>query len=68
MWAIYAIVALYLAFFSYRHGLPLTCGSALYPIIGDRIYGPVGQARLRIFAVIARSLALRHHWVTVFCR
>ncbi|CDN85179.1 Glycine betaine transporter BetP [Escherichia coli O25b:H4-ST131] len=37
-WAIYAIVALILAFFSYRHGLPLTLRSALYPIIGDRIY------------------------------
>ena len=43
-WAIYAIVALILAFFSYRHGLPLTLRSALYPIIGDRIYGPVGHA------------------------
>lgn len=30
-WAIYAIVALILAFFSYRHGLPLTLRSALYP-------------------------------------
>lgn len=50
-WAIYAIVALILAFFSYRHGLPLTLRSALYPIIGDRIYGPVGHA-VDIFAVI----------------
>ncbi|WP_142257188.1 BCCT family transporter, partial [Klebsiella pneumoniae] len=36
-------------FFSYRHGLPLTLRSALYPIIGDRIYGPVGHA-VDIFA------------------
>lgn len=50
-WAIYAIVALILAFFSYRHGLPLTLRSALYPIIGDRIYGPIGHA-VDIFAVI----------------
>lgn len=50
-WAIYAIVALILAFFSYRHGLPLTLRSALYPIIGERIYGPVGHA-VDIFAVI----------------
>ncbi|WP_171992514.1 BCCT family transporter, partial [Klebsiella pneumoniae] len=50
-WAIYAIVALILAFFSYRHGLPLTLRSALYPIIGDRIYGPLGHA-VDIFAVI----------------
>lgn len=50
-WAIYAIVALILAFFSYRHGLPLTLRSALYPIIGDRIYGPMGHA-VDIFAVV----------------
>ena len=36
-WAIYAIVALVLAYFSYRHNLPLTLRSALYPLIGDRI-------------------------------
>lgn len=50
-WAIYAIVAIILAFFSYRHNLPLTLRSALYPIIGDRIYGPIGHA-VDIFAVI----------------
>lgn len=50
-WAIYAIVALILAFFSYRHGLPLTLRSALFPIIGERIYGPIGHA-VDVFAVI----------------
>ncbi|MGI0115389.1 choline BCCT transporter BetT [Zooshikella sp. RANM57] len=50
-WAIYAIVALILAFFSYRHSLPLTLRSALYPMIGEKIYGPIGHA-VDIFAVI----------------
>src|SRR3546814_17272344 len=50
-WAIYAIVGLTLAFFSYRHGLPLTLRSSLYPLIGDRIYGPLGQA-VDSFAII----------------
>ncbi|MBO1924847.1 choline BCCT transporter BetT [Thiomicrorhabdus sp. 6S3-12] len=50
-WAIYAIVALILAFFSYRHGLPLTLRSALFPLIGERIYGPIGHA-VDVFAVI----------------
>ncbi|WP_417656923.1 BCCT family transporter [Pseudidiomarina aestuarii] len=50
-WAIYAIVALILAFFAYRHGLPLTLRSALYPLIGDRIYGPIGHV-VDVFAVI----------------
>lgn len=56
-WAIYAMVALILAFFSYRHGLPLTLRSALYPMIGDRIYGPIGNA-VDIFAVISTILGI----------
>ncbi len=50
-WAIYAIVAIILAFFAYRHNLPLTLRSSLYPIIGDKIYGSIGNA-VDIFAVI----------------
>lgn len=50
-WAVYAVIGLSLAYFSYRHGLPLTMRSALYPIIGDRIYGPIGNA-VDTFAVI----------------
>ncbi|MGC3182745.1 BCCT family transporter, partial [Pseudomonas aeruginosa] len=50
-WAIYAIVALILAFFSYRHGLPQTLRSALYPLIGERNFGPIGHA-VDIFAII----------------
>ncbi|GAA4891608.1 choline BCCT transporter BetT [Ferrimonas pelagia] len=51
-WAIYALVALMLAFFAYRHNLPLTLRSALHPLIGDRIYGPIGHA-VDIFAIIS---------------
>src|SRR5699024_7216554 len=36
-WAIYAMVALILGFFCYRHGLPITLRSVLYPMIGERI-------------------------------
>lgn len=43
-WAIYAIVALALALFSYNKGLPLTLRSAFYPILGERIWGPWGHA------------------------
>ncbi|MYM62678.1 choline BCCT transporter BetT [Pseudomaricurvus sp. HS19] len=50
-WAIYAVVALSLAYFAFRHGLPLTIRSALYPLIGDRIHGPIGHA-VDIFAVL----------------
>ncbi|MGA9664094.1 MAG: choline BCCT transporter BetT [Pseudomonas alloputida] len=50
-WAIYAIVALILAYFSFRNGLPLTLRSALYPLIGERIYGPIGHA-VDVFAIL----------------
>jgi len=50
-WAMYAIVALILAYFAYRHDLPLTLRSSLYPLIGDKIYGPWG-AMIDIFAIL----------------
>ncbi|SMP65799.1 choline/glycine/proline betaine transport protein [Desulfonatronum zhilinae] len=50
-WAIYAVVAISLAYFSYRHDLPLTIRSAFYPLIGDRIYGPIGHA-VDVFAIL----------------
>ncbi|MEP1868242.1 MAG: BCCT family transporter, partial [Paraglaciecola sp.] len=51
-WAIYAVVALVLAYFSFRLNLPLTLRSALYPLIGDRIYGWAGHV-VDIFAVVS---------------
>ncbi|OCC23342.1 choline transporter [Croceicoccus estronivorus] len=50
-WAIYIVVGLSLAYFSFRRGLPLTIRSALYPLIGHRIDGPIGHA-IDIFAVL----------------
>jgi len=43
-WGVYCIVGCALAYFHYRKGLPLSIRSALYPIIGERIYGPWGHA------------------------
>src|SRR5690606_41364468 len=39
VWAIYGLVGLVLAYFSFRHGLPLSMRSTLYPMIGDKILG-----------------------------
>ena len=50
-WSIYAVIGMSLAYFSFRHQLPLTIRSALYPLIGKRIYGPIGHA-VDIFAVL----------------
>ncbi|WP_377505078.1 BCCT family transporter [Octadecabacter sp. R77987] len=43
-WAIYAIVGLALALFSYNKGLPLTLRSAFYPLLGERVWGAWGNA------------------------
>ena len=56
-WAIYAVVALSLAYFAFRHGLPLRIRSALYPLIGDRIHGPIGHA-VDTFAVLGTMFGL----------
>ena len=53
-WAIYAVVALALAFFAYNSGLPLTIRSAFYPIFGDAVFGWVGHIidTLAVFATL----------------
>ncbi|MCG5496236.1 choline BCCT transporter BetT [Ectothiorhodospira haloalkaliphila] len=50
-WAIYGVVALSLAYFAFRQGLPLTIRSSLYPLIGDRIHGGIGHT-VDTFAVL----------------
>ena len=51
-WAIYAVVALILAYFSFRHNLPLTLRSAFHPLIGDKIHTWRGDI-IDTFAVIS---------------
>ncbi|MDZ7850315.1 MAG: BCCT family transporter [Halodesulfurarchaeum sp.] len=53
-WAVYALVALSLAFFSYNRGLPLTFRSIFWPVLGERIYGWGGHVIdiLTIFATL----------------
>ena len=50
-WSVYALVGLILSYFSYRHSLPLTLRSALFPLIGRKIWGPIGHT-FDIFAII----------------
>ncbi|QRF68946.1 BCCT family transporter [Ponticoccus alexandrii] len=56
-WAIYAILALSLALFSYNKGLPLTIRSAFYPIFGERVWGWPGHI-IDILAVFATLFGL----------
>ncbi len=62
-WAVYVMIGLCLAYFGFRKKLPLTLRSALYPVLGDRIYGPIGHAvdLLAVFGTVfgvATSLGL----------
>ncbi|MEZ8141787.1 BCCT transporter [Enterovibrio norvegicus FF-162] len=56
-WAIYALLALSLALFSFNKGLPLTMRSVFYPIFGERIWGWPGHI-IDITAVVATLFGL----------
>lgn len=56
-WAIYALVGLALAYFTYSRKLPLTIRSVFYPFLGERIHGRIGDV-IDILAVIATVFGL----------
>ncbi|HAS6347622.1 TPA: BCCT family transporter [Vibrio vulnificus] len=56
-WAIYGVVALSLAFFTYNKGLPLSMRSIFYPLLGDRAWGWAGHL-VDILAVVATLFGL----------
>ncbi len=41
-WTIFALPSLAIAYFAYRHGLPMRISSLFYPLLGDRAFGPWG--------------------------
>ena len=43
-WGLYALMGLAFGYYAYRLNMPLAIRSALYPLIGKRIHGPVGNA------------------------
>jgi choline/glycine/proline betaine transport protein len=56
-WALYCLVGLALAYFSFRRGFPLSLRSAFYPLLGKRIFGPLGDG-IDVMAVIATLVGL----------
>lgn len=56
-WGCYAIVGLALAYFSYRRNLPLTIRTALVPLFGRSLSGPLGHA-IDVIAVVATVLGV----------
>ncbi|MBZ1393748.1 BCCT family transporter [Psychrobacter pacificensis] len=57
IWAIYGVVGLSLAYFAFRHGLPLSIRSTLYPLIGDKIHGPIGHI-VDVFAILGTMFGI----------
>lgn len=62
-WGIFGVMGLILAYFSFRYKLPLAVRSGLYPLLKDRINGPLGDivdvfTLVSTFFGIATSLAL----------
>lgn len=56
-WSLYAVVALALAYFGFRKGLPLSFRSMFHPLLGDRIFGRIGDM-IDIVAVCATLFGL----------
>ena len=56
-WAIYSVIGLSLAYFTYNRKMPLTIRSAFYPLLGDRIYGWIGNL-IDVVAVVATLFGL----------
>jgi betaine/carnitine transporter, BCCT family len=56
-WAIYAVVGLALALFSYDFKMPLSLRSAFYPMLGKRVWGRIGDV-IDVLAVFATLFGL----------
>ena len=50
-WTIFAMPGLAIAYFAYRHNLPMRISSLFYPVLGDRAFGPLGWA-IDVIAVL----------------
>ena len=53
-WAIYAVMGLALAYFVFRKGMPNLISTAFYPLLGERVYGPIGKS-IDILAILDKQ-------------
>nr|WP_243396271.1 BCCT family transporter [Marinicaulis flavus] len=56
-WAVYSVIGLALAFFTFNKGLPLTIRSTFYPLLGERVWGWPGHI-IDLMAVVATLFGL----------
>ncbi|WP_417563928.1 BCCT family transporter [Microbacterium sp.] len=50
-WAIYALLGMAMGCFAYRWGMPLSIRAALYPLLGKRVRGAIGDT-IDVFALV----------------
>ncbi len=50
-WAVYALLGMAMGYFAYRWGMPLSIRAALYPLLGKRVRGPLGDG-ISIIALV----------------
>jgi choline/glycine/proline betaine transport protein len=50
-WAVYALLGMAMGYFAYRWGMPLSIRAALYPLLGKRVRGPLGDS-ISIIALV----------------
>jgi choline/carnitine/betaine transport len=56
-WAIFTLPGLAFGYFIYRYDLPMRVSSVFYPLLKERIYGPVGRT-IDVFAVLGTLFGL----------
>ncbi|MGB3772176.1 MAG: BCCT family transporter [Rhodococcus sp. (in: high G+C Gram-positive bacteria)] len=56
-WAIFTLPGLAFGFFIYRYKLPMRVSSVFYPLLKDRIHGPIGKT-IDVFAVLGTIFGL----------
>ncbi|APX35044.1 high-affinity choline transporter BetT [Brachybacterium sp. P6-10-X1] len=50
-WSMYALLGMAMGYFAYRWGMPLSIRAALYPLLGKRVRGTMGDV-IDIFALV----------------
>lgn len=56
-WGVYTVIALGLAYFQFRKGYKGLISWTFYPLLGDRVNGPIGKA-IDILAIIATAFGV----------
>lgn len=56
-WAIYAVIALSLAYFKFRKGAKGLISATFYPLLGERVNGPIGKT-IDVLAIFATAFGV----------